>query len=907
MKNNVFTSICAFLLAIALLISSVSSFQIIRAYAGEYEESQESIAVEEETVTPDQQEQESQADPEPEPEPESEPDYQPDPFDYNLVCYTPNINFGSVTQGSQVAQKTFTITNIGNNAFPLTWDTYDPNNAFVVEAPMITSLNKEESLNFMVAPGNSLAPGTYSASLVFYSANDIRQHHTATVTFTVTVEKQAPYISSVSVTPGSISLPVGKSYQFSASVTGGNNYDTAVTWSVIGNRSSKTTISGGNLQIASDETASTLTVVATSNQDTSKYGASTVSISQVDHVISISVTPSGSGAIAGAGSVRDGSNAGLTASPNNNYRFVGWYENGNILSSNKQYTLTNITSDHNLTAKFERISCYVKTSVNNTDGGTVTGSSSVNYNGNYTITAKAKSGYYFEGFVENNKTISTASSIQLNNITSDRNITAVFKKSQYNVNVSVNPSDTGKYEGAGRYDRDSKVRLRATAYDGYVFTGWTINGQVVSRDSEYEISKITNDVNVVANFMKKEAKTYKLTSSITNSGGGIVPSGDYTAPEGSSVTYNIVPQANYRISAVTVDGKNIGAIASYTFNNIHEAHTIKATFEPIPAAPKTNNSNSSTTKTTVKPKTTTTPAPVEYNSETAAKGAMPEQKVTSETPSDEVETLDEDQYADDTFSIADEQVATAASAESNGVISKYGLDEETVKQLIHDRAALPMLREAFNDGYLQITVNNSYAQDTQETAVALYYQDPTLLNFENVIAETLSEDEQLAVLKGAPVSFNVDITDNTDTIDKDTKAHMQKTIGYKPICYFDFQIMKTSNGTSDIISTTNSELEVKIPIPETYQKEGRKFYIIREHEGNVEILQDIGNDPTSITFKTDKFSEYAIAYETVNVNQLILQFSIILLISLLVAMICFVALIKHRRHQRRMRRSSSRR
>ena len=45
-----------------------------------------------------------------------------------------------------------------------------------------------------------------------------------------------------------------------------------------------------------------------------------------------------------------------------------------------------------------------------------------------------------------------------------------------------------------------------------------------------------------------------------NAGGSIVPSGDYVVAEGSSVTYNIVPQADYKITSVIVDGKNIGAV-----------------------------------------------------------------------------------------------------------------------------------------------------------------------------------------------------------------------------------------------------------------------------------------------------------------------------------------------------------
>jgi hypothetical protein len=214
---------------------------------------------------------------------------------------------------------------------------------------------------------------------------------------------------------------------------------------------------------------------------------------------------------------------------------------------------------------------------------------------------------------------------------------------------------------------------------------------------------------------------------------------------------------------------------------------------------------------------------------------------------------------------------------------------------------MPLLKEAFEDGTLQITVNNSYAADTQETAVETYYSQPTAINFQDVIVASLSEEEKYQVLTGTPISFNVDITENTGTIDEGTKEVMRKKVGYKPVSYFDFLVMKTSGGTSSVINSTDAELEVVIPIPEQYRKEGRKFYIIRNHNGVVDILQDIGDDPATIRFRTDRFSEYAIAYEAIDVNRLILRFFIIAGVSLILAIICFGSLVHYRRKARRER------
>ena len=44
-------------------------------------------------------------------------------------------------------------------------------------------------------------------------------------------------------------------------------------------------------------------------------------------------------------------------------------------------------------------------------------------------------------------------------------------------------------------------------------------------------------------------------------------------------------------------------------------------------------------------------------------------------------------------------------------------------------------------------------------------------------------------------------------------------------------------------------------------KEGRTFYVIRVHDGKAEKLDTVENEDGTLTFKTDKFSTYALAYE----------------------------------------------
>ena len=69
----------------------------------------------------------------------------------------------------------------------------------------------------------------------------------------------------------------------------------------------------------------------------------------------------------------------------------------------------------------------------------------------------------------------------------------------YMISVSVSPSDKGNVSGDGPYEPGSICTLTATPNEGYAFTHWTEDGEVVSTDATYSFT-VTGDRNLVANF-----------------------------------------------------------------------------------------------------------------------------------------------------------------------------------------------------------------------------------------------------------------------------------------------------------------------------------------------------------------------------------------------------------------------
>lgn len=96
----------------------------------------------------------------------------------------------------------------------------------------------------------------------------------------IVFSKTAQSITGVTVSPNTASVDKGQSVVLTATVAGTGIVNTNVTWKVAGasELASGTHIDGGTLYVAKDETNTTLTVTATSAQDSSKSGTATITV-----------------------------------------------------------------------------------------------------------------------------------------------------------------------------------------------------------------------------------------------------------------------------------------------------------------------------------------------------------------------------------------------------------------------------------------------------------------------------------------------------------------------------------------------------------------------------------------------------------------------------------------------------
>lgn len=113
------------------------------------------------------------------------------------------------------------------------------------------------------------------------------------------------------------------------------------------------------------------------------------------------------GTIEGGGVKKVGSSVTLTATPNKGYRFLGWYDNGTLISSESTYTFIIGKDDLSYVARFTYESYNLVVESESTEKGTVSESSGkYNYLDNVTINATPNKGYSFNGWYSGSTLVS---------------------------------------------------------------------------------------------------------------------------------------------------------------------------------------------------------------------------------------------------------------------------------------------------------------------------------------------------------------------------------------------------------------------------------------------------------------------------------------------------------------------
>ena len=175
----------------------------------------------------------------------------------------------------------------------------------------------------------NVAAGETVTAITVTAVSDIDGTKSGSAAVTLSNAPQpVPTVTSVTIVPPSITLNTGDTYIFGALVYGTGNPSQGVVWTLSGGAAGTGISPSGKLTVASGETATALTVKATSALDMGKSGLALVSIAQPIQPSIYTVNFNANGGFVSPLSAQTGSGGKLPALPvpvKSGYSFSGWF------------------------------------------------------------------------------------------------------------------------------------------------------------------------------------------------------------------------------------------------------------------------------------------------------------------------------------------------------------------------------------------------------------------------------------------------------------------------------------------------------------------------------------------------------------------------------------------------------
>ena len=160
----------------------------------------------------------------------------------------------------------------------------------------------------------------------------------------------------------------------------------------------------------------------------------------------------------------------------------------------------------------------------------------------------------------------------------------------YDYDIRVICTRGGDYtiDGSSSADYGDTRTIKFTPDYGYVLSEVTVNGESYGCRTTLTLT-VKSDITVRAYFVR-ESSLKNVTFTSTSTGNGsvkafknntLVSSEKFTAKYSDDVTFKFIPGGKrYSVSDVRIDGKSVGAVSSYTFENgLTKDHKVDVTFK----------------------------------------------------------------------------------------------------------------------------------------------------------------------------------------------------------------------------------------------------------------------------------------------------------------------------------------
>lgn len=299
-----------------------------------------------------------------------------------------------------------------------------------------------------------------------------------------------------------------------------------------------------------------------------------VGVSKNNFDITVNQAPNGT-ITPGTSTVEYGASQTFTITPNTGYYIKDVKVDGVTVTAVSEYTFTNVTKNHTITAEFA-IRTYTLTVVQ-TNGGTISpATSTINHGGNRLFTIAANANYKLIDVLVDGTSVGAVTSYSFNNVNANHTITAAFELNTYTIAVNQTANGTIAPETVS-VAHGGTQSFTITPASGYHIASVRVDGINIGAVASYTFNNVTANHSITATFAETIVNTYTIIAT-AGLNGTITPTGAVTVTEGNSQTFTMQANEGYVIDNVMVDGISIGNVAEYTFNTVMANHAISVTF-----------------------------------------------------------------------------------------------------------------------------------------------------------------------------------------------------------------------------------------------------------------------------------------------------------------------------------------
>ena len=356
------------------------------------------------------------------------------------------------------------------------------------------------------------------------------------------------------------------------------------------------------------------------------------------------------------------------------------------------------------------------------------------------------------------------------------------------------------------------VKIKEAEEDNY-----EVGDDLVDTDSVYTVNNnVTVSMNATASVAMNA--TTKLNASVS--------------PANSTLVWT---SANPDVATVDANGNVTPVSVGEAVITVATLHGVKATctVTVVEASSGSGSGSSPSTPAPSAPSTPSTPSTGTATDATTGATSGVVAGATTTTPSTD--------KADEKVEVKPETTAPEEVPETVEEVTP--IVDETLQDAIAEEAE-QILEDIMNDEVSEEVMDSETAEKVKEAQE----------NGESIITEILVEKmDESKIDAEVKEAFVKALTE---------KAKEFKNAETKIAQFLDLSVLlKTTKGEKlGEIHKLSKEMTFTIAVPEDLVKDGREFMVLRMHDGITTILETIKNADGTLSFKTDRFSTYALAY-----------------------------------------------